>query len=270
MKCFVVFATLVAAVCAEAGAEADAGLFGGYGYGSYGYPGYGHHGYARPLLATGYSTHSYHPSPAYHGGIPAAAYAAAPLAPHVAYPAVPTQHIAPAAYAAAPAPIAAPAPYAATAIAAPAPYAAAPVAAIAPAIPAGPTASQYHSQDEFGNYDYSYSNINSAKHESGNAHTGVTGSYSYVDGFGAPQRVDYVADNLGFRATGTNFPTTAATLGLHRRRRSLIAAPYAAPFAAPYAAAPLVAPTVSAPATQEAILTRIQLNPGHAVAYRVF
>ena len=119
----------MAAVCAEAGAEADAGLFGGYGYGSYGYPGYGHLGYARPLLATGYSTHSYHPSPAYHAGIPAAAYAAAPLAPHVAYPAVPAQPIAPAAYAAAPAP-----------------YAAAPVAAIAPAIPAGPTASQHHSQ----------------------------------------------------------------------------------------------------------------------------
>jgi hypothetical protein len=122
------------------------------------------------------------------------------------------------------------------------------------------TSSQYHSQDEFGNYDYSYNNINSAKHESGNAHTGVMGSYSYVDGLGATQRVDYVADNLGFRATGTNFPTTAATLGLHRRRRSLIA-PYVAPYAAP---------VVSAPATREAILTRIQLNPGHAVAYRVF
>jgi hypothetical protein len=125
------------------------------------------------------------------------------------------------------------------------------------------TASQYHSQDEFGNYDYSYNNINSAKREYGNAHTGVTGTYSYVDGLGATQRVDYVADDFGFRATGTNFPTTAATLGLHRKRRSLLAAPYAAPVAA-------IAPTVSAPATREAILTRIQLNPGHAVAYRVF
>jgi hypothetical protein len=126
------------------------------------------------------------------------------------------------------------------------------------------TSSQFHSQDEFGNYDYSYSNPNSAKREFGNALTGVTGSYSYVDGLGATQRVDYVADDFGFRATGTNFPTTAATLGLHRRRRSLIA-PYAAPVIAPYAA-----PAVSAPAAREAILTRIQLNPGHAVAYRVF
>jgi len=51
-------------------------------------------------------------------------------------------------------------------------------------------------KDELGNYEYSYNNINSAKHESGNALTGVVGTYSYVDGFGAPQRVDYVADGL--------------------------------------------------------------------------
>lgn len=262
----VVLATLVAAISAEAVAEADAGYLGGYG--GYGYSGYGHLGYARPLLASAYSAHSYHPSPAYHGGYAAAAYTAAPVAHHVAYQAVPHQPIAHAApYVAE---VAAPAPYAQAAIAAPAPYVAAPApvavaapyeAAIAPAAPIGSTSSQFHSQDEFGNYDYSYSNINSAKHESGNAHTGVMGSYSYVDGNGLPQRVEYVADNLGFRATGTNFPTTAANLGLHRRRRSLIAAPYAGP---------LVTPTVSVPATREAILTRIQLNPGHAVAYRVF
>ena len=278
----VVLAALVAAVSAEAVAEADAGYLGGYG--GYGYPGYGYHGYARPLLASSYSAHSYHPSPAYHGGYAAAAYtAAAPIAHRVAYPAVPHQHIAPVApyvaEVAAPAPYvpaaiaAAPAPYAHAAIAAaPAPYAhaaiatapvavAAPYEAVAPAAPIGSTSSQFHSQDEFGNYDYSYSNINSAKHESGNAHTGVMGSYSYVDGHGLPQRVEYVADNLGFRATGTNFPTTAANLGLHRRRRSILAAPYASP---------LITPTVSVPATREAILTRIQLNPGHAVAYRVF
>jgi hypothetical protein len=274
MKCFVLLATLVAAVAAESGADAEAGFFNGFG-GQYGYPGYAHHGYAQLLLASSYSTHSYHPYPAYHGGYPAAAYAAAAYAPRVAYPAVPNQPIAaPAPYAvAAPAPIA-PAPFAPAAFAAqpavPAPYAAAPLAAaplaaapLAPALPVGTTASQFHSQDEFGNFDYSYSNINSAKHETGNGRTGVTGTYSYVDGFGAPQRVDYVADDFGFRATGTNFPTTAANLGLHRRRRELIAP---APIVAPYA----IAPTVSAPAGHEAILTRIQLNPGHAVAYRVF
>lgn len=53
-------------------------------------------------------------------------------------------------------------------------------------------------QDEFGNYNYGYSNINSAKVESGNALTGVTGSYTVNDGHGI-RRVDYVADALGFR-----------------------------------------------------------------------
>merc|ERR1719422_69661 len=89
---------------------------------------------------------------------------------------------------------------------------AAPVAApvaVAPApvaVPA-PVSSQYQAQDEFGNVNYGYSNINSAKQEVGNAYTGVAGSYKYVDANGVPQRVDYVADDLGFRITGaTNLP----------------------------------------------------------------
>jgi len=53
----------------------------------------------------------------------------------------------------------------------------------------------------------------------------------------------------GFRATGTNFPTTAATLGLHRRRRQVLAAPIP------------VAQTLSAPAAREAILTRFDTFP---------
>merc|ERR1719195_1660362 len=66
---------------------------------------------------------------------------------------------------------------------------------------------QYHFQDQMGNINYGYSNINSAKQEVGNAYTGVAGSYKYVDANGVPQRVDYVADDLGFRITGaTNLP----------------------------------------------------------------
>merc|ERR1711997_1234371 len=88
-------------------------------------------------------------------------------------------------------------------------YAAAPVAAIraapvaalaAPAVAevrsAVPsvTSSQYHAQDEDKNFSFGYSNINSARQESGNAYTGVVGSYS--DGF---RTYNYVADGLGFR-----------------------------------------------------------------------
>merc|ERR1719219_2267267 len=90
--------------------------------------------------------------------------------------------------------------------AAPVAVAPAPVAVAAPAVPTV-ASSQYQAQDEFGNTNYGYSNINSAKQEVGNAYTGVAGSYQYVDANGIPQRVDYVADDLGFRITGaTNLP----------------------------------------------------------------
>ena len=49
-------------------------------------------------------------------------------------------------------------------------------------------------QDEFGNLNYGYSNLNVAKHEIGNAYTGVSGGYSYVDANGQLQTVNYVAD----------------------------------------------------------------------------
>merc|ERR1711953_1192483 len=61
------------------------------------------------------------------------------------------------------------------------------------------TSSQFHAQDEFGNFQYGYSNINSQKHETGNIHTGVSGSYSYTDAHGIGRTINYVADGLGFR-----------------------------------------------------------------------
>merc|ERR1712126_579965 len=89
--------------------------------------------------------------------------------------------------------------------------AAAPVATVAAApgpyvVPAAPLASQFHSQDEFGNNVYGYSNINSAKHEAGHPLVGVSGGYSYVDANGKLQTTSYVADGLGFRVQATNLP----------------------------------------------------------------
>merc|ERR1712004_368945 len=54
----------------------------------------------------------------------------------------------------------------------------APVVAAAPLNPS----SQFQAQDEFGNIQYGYSNINSQKHETGNTYGGVSGSYSLVQG----------------------------------------------------------------------------------------
>jgi len=72
--------------------------------------------------------------------------------------------------------------------------------------PIAPASSQFNSADEFGNINYGYSNINSAKHEVGNVYGGVTGSYSYVDANGLLQTVNYIADGLGFRVAATNLP----------------------------------------------------------------
>merc|ERR1712156_676463 len=83
---------------------------------------------------------------------------------------------------------------------------AAPAVAAAPAV----TATQYHGQDELGNTQYGYSNINSAKHEVGNAH-GVQGTYSYVDANGIVQTTNYIADDLGFRISATNLPVGPGT-----------------------------------------------------------
>merc|ERR1712106_504972 len=68
------------------------------------------------------------------------------------------------------------------------------------------TGSQFHAQDEFGNLNYGYTNLNSAKQEVGNAYGGVTGGYSYVDANGELQQVRYVADGLGFRVEDSRLP----------------------------------------------------------------
>merc|ERR1719351_166210 len=101
-------------------------------------------------------------------------------------------------------------PYAAapavTYAAAPAPVAA-PVAPVTYAAPIAPyVGSQFHAQDEFGNLNYGYSNLNSAKAEAGNTYGGVSGGYSYVDANGILQQVQYVADAAGFRVADSRLP----------------------------------------------------------------
>merc|ERR1711944_178277 len=83
-------------------------------------------------------------------------------------------------------------------------YRTAPVTA--PAAAPYTVGSQFHAQDEFGNLNYGYTNINSAKQEVGNTYGGVQGAYSYVDANGELQRVEYVADGLGFRVAYSRLP----------------------------------------------------------------
>merc|ERR1712098_315120 len=157
MKVLVVVSALIAGICADADADAlYYGSYGAYGGAALGYPYAYARGYAAPAVAAAVRTVA---------------------APVVAAPAVHT--------------VAAPAVAAAPVIAKAAPV----VAEVRAAVPTV-TSTQFHSQDEEKNYAFGYSNINSAWQESGNALTGVTGSYS--DGF---RTYNYVADGLGFRHT---------------------------------------------------------------------
>merc|ERR1712106_383102 len=70
------------------------------------------------------------------------------------------------------------------------------VHAVAPAVPSI-TSSQYHAQDEAGNYHYGYRNINTAKEVAGNVHEHYEAGY-YTD-LDNDRTVQYVADSSGFR-----------------------------------------------------------------------
>merc|ERR1739838_890956 len=170
--------------------------YAGYPYAGLGYAGaYGYGGYA-------------------HAGLPYAGYAGYPYA--VAAPAkvevktVEAPALPAVTYAAAPAYTYAAAPAVTYAAAAPV-FAAAPAvtyAAAAPVVAAAPytAGSQFHAQDEFGNLNYGYANINSVKQEVGNTYGGVSGGYSYVDANGELQQVQYIADGAGFRAADSRLP----------------------------------------------------------------
>jgi len=91
--------------------------------------------------------------------------------------------------------------------------------------PLSAPSSQFHAQDEFGQFSFGYENINSAKTETKDAFGVTRGSYQYVDANGLLQTVHYIADDInGFRVAGTNIPVAAAGLPV-----AGAAAPLAAP-----------------------------------------
>jgi len=190
MKLFVAISALVAAcVAEEAKVLATPLTYAGYPYAGLGYAGaYGYAGYPYAVAAPAKVEVKTVEAPAV---LPPVTYAAAPAVTYASAPAV--------TYASAPAVAAAPA----------VTYAAAPaVAAAAPVIAAAPytAGSQFHAQDEFGNLNYGYANINSAKQEVGNTYGGVSGGYSYVDANGELQQVQYIADGAGFRVADSRLP----------------------------------------------------------------
>merc|ERR1711988_672217 len=72
--------------------------------------------------------------------------------------------------------------------------------------PVSADGSQYHAQDDLGQYSFGYSNGNSVKQEIRTADGVVRGAYQYVDSDGIVQTVNYIADALGFRVGASNLP----------------------------------------------------------------
>ncbi|XP_044727340.1 uncharacterized protein LOC123290988 [Chrysoperla carnea] len=70
-----------------------------------------------------------------------------------------------------------------------------------------PIQTQYHAQDELGQYSYGYNSPTSAKNEIRTADGITRGAYAYLDPNGLVQNVQYIADSSnGFRAAASNLP----------------------------------------------------------------
>lgn len=86
-------------------------------------------------------------------------------------------------------------------------YASAPAVAAYTPVVAAPISSQYHAQDEYGQYSYGYVSPLSSKAESRTADGVTRGGYSYIDANGILQTVHYISDPVnGFRVAATNLP----------------------------------------------------------------
>merc|ERR1711942_590717 len=73
--------------------------------------------------------------------------------------------------------------------------------------------SQFHAQDEFGQFSFGHAGGPSARTEARNAYGVTTGSYQYIDANGLLQTVNYIADPVnGFRVAGTNLPVAPAAV----------------------------------------------------------
>lgn len=112
-----------------------------------------------------------------------------------------------------------------------------------PAAVAATVKSQYHAQNEHGQYAYGYNDGYSSKSETKHANGLTEGSYSYVDPNGVLQQYKYESDENGYRVSGTNLPV------------------------APAAPAPAAVPAVPAPAVAAAdVPQQVQDTPEVAAA----
>merc|ERR1712128_231750 len=84
-----------------------------------------------------------------------------------------------------------------------------------PGLPITAPSSQFHAQDEFGQFSFGHSGGPSARTEARNAYGVTTGGYQYIDANGLLQTVQYIADPInGFRVSATNLPVAPSALAV--------------------------------------------------------
>uniref|UniRef100_A0A0P4WCR0 Cuticle protein 6 n=1 Tax=Scylla olivacea TaxID=85551 RepID=A0A0P4WCR0_SCYOL len=83
--------------------------------------------------------------------------------------------------------------------------------------PVIPIRSQYHVQDELGQYSFGYDAGISTRQETRDAYGNVRGSFSYIDSNGKLQTQHYTAGKGGFRVVGTNLPVHVTNEARHKR-----------------------------------------------------
>jgi len=66
------------------------------------------------------------------------------------------------------------------------------------------TTTQYHSQDQLGQYAFGYIHNNASRHEERSLQGGTSGTYSFLDLRGERHSVSYVADGGGYRLESLN------------------------------------------------------------------
>merc|ERR1711934_1244418 len=134
------------------------------------------------------------------------------------------------------------------------------VEAAAPAVVAAPTSvdanSQFHAQDDLGQYNYGFAHPTQTKQEVKTADGVTRGGYSYIDANGIVQTVNYISDAMGFRVAATNLPVH------HVDAAPAAPAAHVAPAAAPVApaAAPVVSAAVSAYHAGDVIAPQVQYS----------
>ena len=118
---------------------------------------------------------------------------------------------------------------------------------------------QYHSQNEFGGYNYGYSNPLSSKSEFKSPDGITQGTYSYVDAYGLLQTVNYVSDALGFRVAATNLPVAPVATAENS---------YSTPAAsqAPYDDAVYAVPVISQEKEEAPPATMVDVRIGKEIA----